>query len=82
MITREEYETVLKNGNVAECIIASGAYISSLEQHIKSLEAQLDNTEQLTCIGCKYYDATMYVEYCDGCKRNENILDFYTKDTQ
>lgn len=40
-----------------------------LQQHIKSLEARLGNTEQLTCDGCIYSicDATAYAECASAC---------------
>ena len=80
MITREERKKLVDEEFTFLAI--SDAY-SLIDKIYNDFESQLSrNPLQLTCEGCKYYDATMYVEYCDGCKRNENIIDFYTKDTK
>lgn len=78
MITREEYDMVLQNGSVAEYIIASGAYI-------KSLESQLANSEQLTCKDCsKKLLCEMAQKSKDtfGTKLNEQWFNCFVKDAQ
>lgn len=57
----------------------------SLEQHIKSLEAQLSNTEQLTCKDCsKKLLCEMAQKSKDtfGTKLNEQWFNCFEKDTQ
>lgn len=54
MITREEFDFNFNRlGYVGKAEVAK-LYINSLEQHIKSLEAQLANTGQLTCESCVF----------------------------
>lgn len=69
MITREEAENKAKliMKHYGNWMMDLGKYPGSLEdlinevydsfeQHIKSLKAQLANTEQLTCESCGWYD--------------------------
>lgn len=68
MMTREE---VIKGYMINEKhVIAEMLYdtITKYEQRIKSLEAQLANTEQLTCDGCVSEHNTQSY-YCSTCER-------------
>lgn len=81
MITREEFNASIDSGFFDDAI----EYVDRLEQHIKSLEAQLANTEQLTCDGCRWDAKVKHIQthpHCLDCIRGEHG-DFYEpKDTQ
>lgn len=95
MITREEAKKKLwSSGSIntlskVECDSIINEVFDSLEQHIKSLEAQLSNKEQLTCEGCvhlkqltdEYGNYTMCGIPIENCSRR--LVDRYiAKDTQ
>lgn len=87
MITREEAKKCMDFDSNAERMSTkrNNALIDkiydSFEQHIKSLEAQLTNTEQLTCEGCRH-KYTLMVDNnapCGQCAVNPYIINHYNK---
>lgn len=50
--------------------------LEALQQHIKSLEAQLANTEQLSCDGCTHekQSSPLFI-HCLGCNRAKHLKD-------
>jgi hypothetical protein len=81
-MTREEYDTVIGKGSVAECIIASGAYINSLETRIAEFEEFYINRNEAQRLQDKatgdvleYFEARIAEleapKSCDGCKHME-----------